>query len=252
LSDILERLRDMPSSLNDACRRMDEACNEIARLRHALEAQPTPPQGTSGERLYTLKEATTALEQAIKALSRPQRGEESAPADLGSHNSGESEPAVTPAYAGADTARSSPDSDPLKTICKVLCESGIFETGQGTCACACMDQLGNPRKKGCYHAERIHDKLAHSILEALSEYAGMNARYKALYEAESAEVQRLNALHAPAQSAEPVCWQYRFHPGAWTNWVIVTEPIDDFRRRQRLGLEKGTVELRPLYAGKAS
>jgi len=31
-----------------------------------------------------------------------------------------------------------------------------------------MDQLGDARKKGCYHAKRVHDKVAHSILEALA------------------------------------------------------------------------------------
>jgi hypothetical protein len=38
----------------------------VAALRARAE-----PQTASGERLYTLKEATTALEQAIQALSLP-------------------------------------------------------------------------------------------------------------------------------------------------------------------------------------
>ena len=59
--------------------------------------------------------------------------------------------------------------DPVATICKVLCQSKVFETGQGTCALICMDQLGNPRKRGCYHASRVHDRIALAILEALSE-----------------------------------------------------------------------------------
>lgn len=33
MTDIIERLRQMPSSLNDACRTMDEAAEEIERLR---------------------------------------------------------------------------------------------------------------------------------------------------------------------------------------------------------------------------
>lgn len=57
--------------------------------------------------------------------------------------------------------------DPVKVISKALCQSRVFETGQGTCALVCMDQLGDARKKGCYHAERVHDKMAIAILEAL-------------------------------------------------------------------------------------
>jgi hypothetical protein len=53
-------------------------------------------------------------------------------------------------------------------ICKVLCQSGKFETGQGTCALICMDQLGDARKKGCNHAATVYDKLAGTIIEAIA------------------------------------------------------------------------------------
>jgi len=37
MSDIVERLHTMPSSLNDAIRTMEEAADEIERLRHDLK-----------------------------------------------------------------------------------------------------------------------------------------------------------------------------------------------------------------------
>ena len=52
-------------------------------------------------------------------------------------------------------------------ICRVVCQSGKFETGEGTCSLLCMDQFGDPRKKGCPHAARIHDDLARKIVDAL-------------------------------------------------------------------------------------
>jgi len=48
---------------------------------------------------------------------------------------------------------------------KVICRSGRFETGQGTCAMLCMEFLGDPRKNGCPHALKIHGKLALAVLE---------------------------------------------------------------------------------------
>jgi len=58
----------------------------------------------------------------------------------------------------------------LHTVCLVICRSGKFETGQGTCSLICMDQLGDPRKKGCAHVIEIHESLAKKIIDALSEY----------------------------------------------------------------------------------
>ncbi|OWQ97989.1 hypothetical protein CDQ91_10235 [Sphingopyxis witflariensis] len=48
---------------------------------------------------------------------------------------------------------------------KVICRSGRFETGQGTCAMLCMEFLGDPRRNGCPHALKIHGKLALAVLE---------------------------------------------------------------------------------------
>lgn len=55
----------------------------------------------------------------------------------------------------------------LEAVCRVICKSDRFDTGEGTCAVYCMDQLGSPRAKGCHHVERIHGKLAQAILDAL-------------------------------------------------------------------------------------
>lgn len=45
-----------------------------------------------------------------------------------------------------------------------LCKSGKFDTGQGTCALVCMDQLGDPRKSGCSHCITVHGALADAIM----------------------------------------------------------------------------------------
>lgn len=55
----------------------------------------------------------------------------------------------------------------IKKAATVLCKSGKFETGQGTCALICMDQLGDPRKSGCTHVCEVHEKLARDILHAI-------------------------------------------------------------------------------------
>ena len=50
--------------------------------------------------------------------------------------------------------------------CVALCQSGKFETGQGTCAPICMEFLGNPRRNGCGHAVTVHGKLAEQVIQA--------------------------------------------------------------------------------------
>jgi len=47
--------------------------------------------------------------------------------------------------------------DDEKEICHQICQSGKYETGEGTCALICMDQLGDPRRKlhGCPHAVKV-------------------------------------------------------------------------------------------------
>ena len=61
----------------------------------------------------------------------------------------------------------------LEAVSLAICKSGKFETGEGTCAFVCMDQLGEARKGPCRHALVIHHKLANDIimsyLEALKE-----------------------------------------------------------------------------------
>lgn len=54
-----------------------------------------------------------------------------------------------------------------EAVARALCESGKFETGEGTCSLLCMDQLGSVRKKGCNHLTRVHGKLVDSILSLL-------------------------------------------------------------------------------------
>lgn len=39
--------------------------------------------------------------------------------------------------------------------CLKLCKSGRYETGEGTCAMICMQQLGDPRKTGCAYVEQV-------------------------------------------------------------------------------------------------
>lgn len=57
-----------------------------------------------------------------------------------------------------------PTPQAIENAARKICQSGKFETGQGTCAVLCMDQLGDVRKKGCGHCVRVHGKLAEQIL----------------------------------------------------------------------------------------
>lgn len=52
-------------------------------------------------------------------------------------------------------------------IATTICQSGKFETGEGTCAAICMDQLGDARSRPCHHAGRVHAKLTQAIVAAL-------------------------------------------------------------------------------------
>lgn len=51
--------------------------------------------------------------------------------------------------------------------CAEVCKSGRFETGEGTCALICMDQLGDARKNGCRHAAYVHRDLVESVFNCL-------------------------------------------------------------------------------------
>lgn len=50
----------------------------------------------------------------------------------------------------------------IETCTRVLCKSGKFETGEGTCALICMDQLGDARKN-CSHRMEVFGKLAQEL-----------------------------------------------------------------------------------------
>lgn len=50
-----------------------------------------------------------------------------------------------------------------ETICRSLCRSGRFETGEGTCALLCMNQLGSARWD-CRHRVEVHGSLADKII----------------------------------------------------------------------------------------
>lgn len=52
----------------------------------------------------------------------------------------------------------------VEELASKLCRSGKFETGQGTCALVCMDQLGDPRNSGCHHVMRVFEKIAKGII----------------------------------------------------------------------------------------
>lgn len=59
-------------------------------------------------------------------------------------------------------------SQKVVKVCEILCKSGKFETGEGTCAPICMGMLGNARKN-CTHRVPVHFKLANSIITAIVE-----------------------------------------------------------------------------------
>lgn len=60
-----------------------------------------------------------------------------------------------------------PAQDEVERVATAICKSGKFETGRGTCAAICMDQLGDARARPCSHAVGVHSKLVDSIIAAL-------------------------------------------------------------------------------------
>lgn len=54
----------------------------------------------------------------------------------------------------------------LERACRAICQSRKFETGEGTCAPKCMDQLGCARDN-CKHVVEIHVGLARAIINAI-------------------------------------------------------------------------------------
>lgn len=85
-----------------------------------------------------------------------------------------------------------------KAIADIICKSGKFETGNGTCALRCMDQLGSARSKGCHHAAYVHRDLASEIAMAIPvEYLDHTARLMAaLRKIAEADVDGL-PMHTP-------------------------------------------------------
>lgn len=55
--------------------------------------------------------------------------------------------------------------DPEK-LCRTLCQSGKFETGEGGCASICMSELGSSRDgpHGCPFAFTVFVKLVEQIM----------------------------------------------------------------------------------------
>lgn len=49
-------------------------------------------------------------------------------------------------------------------VARTICQSGRFETGQGTCSMLCLDVLGDARAKPCPHATEIHGNFADAVL----------------------------------------------------------------------------------------
>lgn len=75
MNDIVERLRQMPSSFNDALRTMEEAAAEIERLRNELElarVQTVPVEMLQEiERLQDAKRRALALaDEHAKQINR--------------------------------------------------------------------------------------------------------------------------------------------------------------------------------------
>ncbi len=72
-------------------------------------------------------------------------------------------------------------SDTFERACRAICQSRKFETGEGTCAPRCMEQLGDARDK-CAHVVLIHGDLVRHVINAIREPtdemidAGVNAR----------------------------------------------------------------------------
>lgn len=117
-----------------------------------------------------------------------------------------------------------------EAVARALCESGKFETGEGTCALLCMDQLGGVRKKGCNHLTRVHGKLDDAILSLLRPAEPVETEHPALEWSLSDDAKRRlseideNIRHAviaspgmkaggiqpgPDAVGEPVAWRAR-------------------------------------------
>ena len=77
-----------------------------------------------------------------------------------------------------------------EAVARAICQTGKFETGEGTCALLCMDQLGSRRKKGCCHSARVHGKLADSILSLLRPAEPAEAKWRPIETAPKEDPER--------------------------------------------------------------
>ena len=83
-----------------------------------------------------------------------------------------------------------------------ICRSRQFETGQGTCAVICMDQLGDPRARGCCHAKNVHKSLANAVNKAalkevigeLKTFAGISGAEEEALQVSKYFISRIEAL----------------------------------------------------------
>ena len=87
-------------------------------------------------------------------------------------------------------AASRPAPVDREAVARALCESGKFETGEGTCSLLCMDQLGSVRKKGCNHLTRVHGKLVDSILSLLRPAEPVEAKWRPIETAPKEDPER--------------------------------------------------------------
>ncbi len=66
---------------------------------------------------------------------------------------------------GGKFARGPTEAD-MERMTGAICKSRKFETGEGTCAPICMDQLGQARRN-CQHKCEVHGFLARVVYAAL-------------------------------------------------------------------------------------
>ena len=59
-----------------------------------------------------------------------------------------------------------PSQEAIEAGAIAICQTGKHETGQGTCAAICMEQLGDARKRPCQFAAKIHGASAKATILA--------------------------------------------------------------------------------------
>ena len=59
-------------------------------------------------------------------------------------------------------------TDMVEKVARAICQSRKIETGEGTCAMRCLDQLGLAREN-CPHVLKVHGDLVRVAIRALME-----------------------------------------------------------------------------------